>query len=219
MTYAEVTQFGKSDQIHFLESADPVVSDGQLLIEIQSAGMNFSDIMARLGVYPDIPRPPFRPGFEVSGRVTSIGKGVKCFSVGEGVAAIMLAGGGYATHAVVDANTAIKLPPGLDFDLAAGLMVQGLTAYLLLKEAAAGKDDTVLISAAAGGVGSLAVQIARKRGARVVGLASEPKHTFIKTLGADVAIDYGGSGWSESVLSATKNKDVSVYHIAPGFFQ
>ena len=77
MTYAEVSQFGNSEQIHFLESADPVVSDGQLLIEIQSAGINFSDIMARLGVYPDIPRPPFRPGFEVAGRVTSIGKGVK----------------------------------------------------------------------------------------------------------------------------------------------
>jgi NADPH:quinone reductase len=211
MTYAEVTQFGNSEQIHFLESADPVVSDGQLLIEIQSAGINFSDIMARLGVYPDIPRPPFRPGFEVAGRVTSIGKGVKGFSVGDGVAAIMLAGGGYATHAVVDANTAIKLPPGLDFDRAAGLMVQGLTAYLLLKEAAAGKDDTVLISAAAGGVGSLAVQIAKKRGARVVGLASEAKHPFIKTLGADVAIDYGASGWSESVVSATKSKGVSVY--------
>src|SRR5882672_4838863 len=156
MTYSEGTQFGNSEQIHFFGSADPVVSDGQLLIEIQSAGINFSDIMARLGVYPTIPRPPFRPGFEVAGRVKSIGKGVQGFSVGDGVAAMMLAGGGYATHAVVDANTAIKLPPGLDFDLAAGLMVQGLTAYLLLKEAAAGKDDTVLISAAAGGVGSLA---------------------------------------------------------------
>jgi NADPH:quinone reductase-like Zn-dependent oxidoreductase len=84
MTYAEVTQFGNSEQIHFLESADPVVSDGQLLIEIQSAGINFSDIMARVGVYPDIPRPPFRPGFEVAGRVKSIGKGVKGFSVGDG---------------------------------------------------------------------------------------------------------------------------------------
>src|SRR4029077_18983364 len=103
MTYAEVTQFGNSEQIHFLESADPVVADGQLLIEIQSAGINFSDIMARLDVYPDIPRPPFRPGFEVAGRIN-------------------------------------KLPPGLDFDRAAGLMVQGLTAYLLLKEAAVGKD-------------------------------------------------------------------------------
>ena len=211
MTYAEVTQFGNSEQIHFLESADPAVSDGQLLIEIQSAGINFSDIMARLGVYPAIPRPPFRPGFEVAGRVTSIGKGVQGFSVGDGIAAIMLAGGGYATHAVVEANTAIKLPPGLDFDRAAGLMVQGLTAYLLLKEAAAGKEDTVLISAAAGGVGSLAVQIAKRRGARVVGLASQAKHTFIKTLGADVAIDYGSTGWSQSVMSATKNKGVSVY--------
>src|SRR5258706_11053526 len=106
MTYAEVTQFGNSEQIHFLERADPVVSDGQLLIEIQSAGINFSHIMARLGVYPAISRPPFLPGFEVAGRVKSIGKGVQGFSGGDGVAAMMLAGGGYATHALGDANNA-----------------------------------------------------------------------------------------------------------------
>src|SRR5260370_30625902 len=103
MTYAEVTQFGNSNQIHFLESADPVVSDGQLLIEIQSAGINFSDIMARLGVYPAIPRPPFRPGFEVAGRVTSLGRGGKDFSLRDGGAALLLAGGGYAPHATVGA--------------------------------------------------------------------------------------------------------------------
>jgi NADPH:quinone reductase len=211
MTYAEVTQFGNSEQIHFRESADPVVSDGQLLIEIQSAGVNFSDLMARTGVYPAIPRPPYRPGFEVAGRVAAVGNGVKGFSVGDGVAAMMLGGGGYATHAVVDANAAFRLPPGLDFDIAAALTVQGLTAHLVLKEAAAGKDDTVLIAAAAGGVGSLAVQIAKKRGARVVGLASESKHNFVTACGADVVIDYGNPRWAQSVLSATKNKGVTVY--------
>jgi NADPH2:quinone reductase len=211
VTYAEVTEFGNSEHIHFRENADPVASDGQLLIEIQSAGINFSDIMARTGVYAAIPQPPFRPGFEVTGRVASVGKRVKDFSVGDGVAAMMLGGGGYATHAVIDADTAIKLPSGLDFDIAAALMVQGLTAYLVLKEAAAGKDDTVLISAAAGGLGSLAVQISKKRGARVVGLASEAKHHFVKALGADVVIDYSKPGWSRSVMSATNAKGVTVY--------
>src|SRR5258707_12290095 len=98
MTYAEVSQFGNSEQIHFLESADPAVSDGQLLIEIQSAGINFSDIMARLGVYPAIPPPPFRPGFEVAGRVPSLGKRGQGFSVADGGGAMRAPAGGEPPH-------------------------------------------------------------------------------------------------------------------------
>jgi len=115
------------------------------LIEIQSAGMNFADVMVRMGMYPSIPSAPFRPGFEIAGPVTSVGKGVNGFSVGDGVAAIMLAGGGYSTHAVIPAETAIKLPSGFDYDIAAALMVQGLAAYLVLKEAGVTKGDTVLM--------------------------------------------------------------------------
>ena len=211
MRYAEVETFGGSEQIQFFESPDPVASEGTLLIEVQSAGINFADVLARMGVYPSIPSAPFRPGFEIAGPVTSVGRGVNGFSVGDRVAAIMLAGGGYSTHAVVAADTAIKLPPGFDYDIAAALMVQGLTAYLVLKEAGVKKGDTVLISAAAGGLGSLAVQISKKLGATVIGLASKAKHKFIKELGADVAIDYTNPGWSQSVLSATDNQGVNVY--------
>ena len=210
MRYAEVNAFGGSEHIHLLEGPDPVASEGTLVIEVQSAGVNFADLLARTGVYPPIPRAPFRPGFEVAGRVTSVGEGVNGISVGDGVAAL-LEGGGYATHAVIPAEAAIKLPSGFDYDLAAALTVQGRTAYLILKEAGLQQGETVLISAAAGGVGSIAVQISKKLGARVIGLASEAKHKFIKELGADVAIDYNSAGWSQAVLSATANKGVNVY--------
>ena len=90
-------------------------------------------------------------------------------------------------------------------------MVQGLTAYLVLKEAGVTKGDTVLIAAAAGGLGSLAVQISKKLGAQVIGLASKAKHESIKALGAHVAIDYTDAGWSQAVLSATDNKGANVY--------
>lgn len=211
MKYAEVKKFGGSEQIQILESPDPTVSEGQLLIEVHSAGVNFSDIMARMGIYPAIQRAPFRPGFEIAGVVKAIGKGVKGFSIGDRVAAIILAGGGYSTHVVIPAETVIQLPPGFDFDVGAALMVQGLTAYLLLKEAGLKKGETVLISAAAGGLGSLAVQIAKKLGAKVIGLASESKHRLIKELGADAAIDYNKPDWSKDVLAATQNQGVNVY--------
>jgi NADPH2:quinone reductase len=211
MKYAEVKAFGGSDQIRFSEAPDPAASEGQLVIEIRSAGVNFSDIMARTGIYPSIPRAPFRPGFEIAGPVKSVGKGVNGFSVGDGVAAIIPSGGGYATHAVVAADTAIKLPRGFDYDIAAALMVQGLAAYLVLKQSGARRGETVLVSAAAGGLGSLAVQISKKLGARVIGLASEAKHKLIEELGADVAVDYTKSGWSQAVLAATDNKGVNVY--------
>jgi NADPH2:quinone reductase len=211
MNYAVVQAFGGSEQIQFFESPDPLVTEGKLLIEIRSAGMNFADVMARTGIYPSIPRAPFRPGFEIAGLVKSVGRGVSGFSVGDRVAAITLAGGGYSTHAVVAADTAIKLPLGFDYDIAAALMVQGLTAYLVLKEAGLTQGETVLISAAAGGLGSLAVQIAKKLGATVIGLASKAKHKFVKERGADVAIDYTNSEWSKAVLSATDNQGVNVY--------
>jgi NADPH:quinone reductase len=211
MKYAEVKKFGGSEHIQIRESPDPIVSEGQLLIEVQSAGVNYSDIMARTGVYPAIPNAPFRPGFEIAGVVKAVGKGVNAFSVGDGVTAMTLAGGGYSTHVVIPAETGIKIPPGFDFDVAAALTVQGLTAHLVLKESGLKKGETVLISAAAGGLGALAVQIAKKLGARVIGLASESKHKFIKDLGADVAIDYTKPGWSNSVLSATNGQGANVF--------
>jgi len=113
------------------------------------------------------------PGFEIAGVLAEVGSGVDGFKVGDPVAAITLAGGGYATHVVIPAVTAIPLPRDLDPVLGAAILVQGLTALLVLEEAKVKAGHTVLVSAAAGGVGSIAVQIAKAKGARVMVLRQD----------------------------------------------
>lgn len=132
------------------------------------------------------------------------------FKVGDSVAAIT-SDGGYASHAVVPAAAAIPIPRGLDHSIAIALLVQGLTAYLLLEQAQTKKGDVVLIAAAAGGVGSLAVQLAKARGATVIGLASASKLSLVKSLGADHVFDYGQADWSTKVLDVTRSQGVQVF--------
>jgi NADPH:quinone reductase len=124
--------------------------------------------------------------------------GVDGFKVGDPVAAIIPTGGGYASHVVIPAATAIPFPNQLDPVLAAAVLLQGLTAYIL--------GDVVLIAAAAGGVGGLAVQLAKVRGATVIGLASESKFDLVKGLGADHVFDYGKAGWAGAVSEVTRSK-------------
>jgi len=131
----------------------------------QGSGRELADVMARSGFYPQIPRAPFALGFEVAGVVKAVGPGVGWVQGGRFRCSHRLVWGRYATHVVVPAQIAIPLPPGLDFALATGALVQGLTAYMLIEEARVKEGDAILISAAAGAVGSIAVQIARQ-GAR-----------------------------------------------------
>jgi NADPH:quinone reductase len=156
------------------------------------------------------PKAPFRVGFEIAGVVKGVGKSVQGFKDGDSVAAI-IQGGGYATHAVIPAATAIPLPAGFDHALAVALLVQGVTAYILLDGAEVKEGDTVLISAAGGGLGNIAVQLAKARGARVVGLTSKPKFDFVRSLGADQVADSDDAGWARSVKEAVGGKGIQVY--------
>ena len=211
MKVVEVPEFGGPQVLTIIEKPTPSPVEGTLLIEVKAAGVNYSDVMARSGFYPQIPRAPFALGFEVAGVVKAVGPGVDGFKEGDPVAAIVLSGGGYATHVVVPAQIAIPLPPGLDFALATGALVQGLTAYMLIEEARVKKGDAILISAAAGGVGSIAVQIAKARGAKVIGLASRSKFELLTRLGADHAVDYDDTGWSLSVRDVVGTHGLQVY--------
>jgi NADPH:quinone reductase len=167
--FIEASKFGGPEVLALVEAPTPIPTGGTLLVEIRAAGVNYADIMARSGLYPRFPRAPFSVGFEIAGVVKGMGKGVEGFKEGNSVAAI-IQGGGYATHAVMPATTAVPLPAGLDHALAVAVLVQGVTAYILLEEAKAKEGDAVLLSAAGGGVGNLAVQLAKARGAKVVGL-------------------------------------------------
>ncbi len=209
--YIQATKFGGPEVLTLLETQTPTPGDGMLLVEVKAAGVNYLDLAARSGFYPQIPAAPFSPGFEIVGVVKSVGNGVEGFKEGDSVAAITMEGGGYATHIVIPAAATIPLPPGLDPANVAALLVQGLTAYMLLEETKVKAGDAVLISAAAGGLGSIAVQLAKAKGATVIGLASKSKFGTVKQLGADFVVDYNDAQWAASVREAVGSQGVQVY--------
>lgn len=211
MKFVEASKFGGPEVVTVVEAPTPTPTDGTLLVEISAAGVNYADIMARSGFYPQVPKAPFPLGFEIAGVVKGIGKGVKGFKEGDSVAAMTPTGGGYATHAVIPATTAIPLPPRLDHALAVAVLVQGVTAYILMDEAKVKEGDTVLISAAGGGLGNIAVQLAKARGAKVVGLTSRSKFEAVRGLGADHVADNDDEGWAASVKKAVGEKGIQVY--------
>jgi NADPH:quinone reductase len=210
MKFIEASKFGGPEVLTVVEAQTPSPTEGTLLVEIRAAGVNYADIIARSGFYPQVPKAPFPVGFEIAGVVKGIGKGVEGFKEGDSVAAITQ-GGGYATHAVIPAATAIPLPAGFDHGLAVAVLVQGVTAYILLDEANAKEGDTVLISAAGGGLGNIAVQLAKARGAKVVGLTSKSKFEVVRSLGADQVADSDDVGWAASVKNAVGEKGILVY--------
>ncbi len=212
MKFIEAVRFGGPEVLQLVEAPDPVPGAGEIVVEVKAAGINFADVMARQGTYPNVKSAPFRPGYEVAGIVSAAGAGVEGFSGGERVMAMLPGMSGYATHAVLNAAEAIRLPDGLDFGEAAALLVQGLTAYFLLETGDLQAGKSVLIPGAAGGVGSLAVQIAKRKGAgQVIGLASPSKHGLVRSLGADAVFDYTQSGWAQQVLAETGGKGVDLF--------
>jgi NADPH2:quinone reductase len=211
MNIVEFARFGGPEELQLIEVPTPQPGAGQILIEVKASGINFADVMARSGVYPNVRSAPFRPGFEAAGVVTVVGEGVENFAVGDRAMAL-LRSAGYATHAILEASQAVKLPDTLDFAPATALLVQGLTAYFLLEEGNVGTGKSVLIPSAAGGVGSLAVQIAKLRGAGpIIGLASPRKHEAVKQLGADAVFDYTQPGWSKQVKEATGGRGIDIF--------
>jgi len=211
MKFIQVDTFGGPEQLKLHEEATPSPAQGQLLVEVKASGINFADLMMREGHYPAVPTVPFRPGYEAAGIVSAVGEGVSGFSVGQRVMA-MVQGGGYASHAIVPAEMAVPLPDSLDFAPATALLVQGLTAYFLLETGQLKPGGTVLIPSAAGGVGSLAIQIAKLKGAgKVIGLASPSKHQKVRDYGVDEVFDYNQPGWAKQVMDATDGKGVDIY--------
>jgi NADPH2:quinone reductase len=210
MRYVEASRFGGPEVLRVVEKETPRPGGGMLLVEVRAAGVNYADVAARSGHYPTVTKAPFALGFEVAGVVSEVGKGADGFKVGDAVAAIT-SGGGYASHVVIPASTAITLENQLAPAVAAAVLLQGVTAYLLLDQAQVKNVDVVLIAAAAGGVGGLAVQLAKARGATVIGLASESKAAVVKGLGAEYVFDYDNAGWSAKVADVTRTQGVQVF--------
>jgi synaptic vesicle membrane protein VAT-1 len=187
MTYQQIAieKFGSAATLHVSELAPRAPGDDEVAIDVAYSGVNFADIQMRLGFYPDAPKRPFVPGYEVSGVVTTVGKDVTHVRPGDEV----IAGcyfGGYASHVTLPARQVFKLPTAIDLAAGAALPVNYFTAQLALFEMArVRKGDRVLIECATGGVGVLAIQMARHAGAEVTGLTTSPhKKGFIEELGA-----------------------------------
>jgi NADPH2:quinone reductase len=204
MKAVRIHEYGGVENLRLDEIEKPQPAADEVLVKTSAAGINFADTMLRSGNYLMKPPLPFTIGFEAAGTVEAVGQNVKHLQTGQRVLA-MVRGGGYAEYAVAPAAQVIPIPDELDFGKATALLVQGLTALGLLDDLQAG--NTILIHAAAGGVGSLLVQLAKHKGAKVIGTASSTeKLEKVAKLGADVAINYTENDWTKQVLAATEEK-------------
>ncbi len=207
-----VEEFGDPEVMRYADVERPAPGEGEVLISVRAAGVNYADAMRRRNQYLVHQELPFTPGSEVAGTVAEVGAGLEETSIGDRVVALVEAGG-YAEYAVAPARALIPLPEGLGFDEAAAIPLQGLTAYHILKTSGALRTgESVLVHAAAGGVGTLAVQMARLMGAgTVIATASTPeKLALAESLGADVLINYTGEEWPERVREATGDRGADV---------
>ena len=206
---------GGPEVLRLEEVEAPAPAPGEVLIAVEQAGVNYADTGTRRGIAfgPHEAAFPITPGFEVAGSVAALGEGVEGPAEGTRVVAV-LGSGGYAEYAVAPQDMVIEVPEGVDLGSAtAALLVQGITAYGVLHDAAGiRKGESVLVQAAAGGVGSLAVQLARLAGAgTIVGTAgSAEKRELVESLGAERAVDYGREGWADEVMEATGGRGVDV---------
>lgn len=212
MQAMRVDEFGEPEVLKYVEVDRPSPGEGEVLVEINSVGVNYADTMRRRNQYVERQELPFTPGSEIAGTVAEVGDGVEDVNVGDRV--VMLLGtGGYAEYAAVPARNLIPIPDGMDFDEAAAIPLQGLTAYHVLKTSGQLEEgESVVVHAAAGGVGSLAVQMAKLMGASpVIATAStQEKVDFAKNLGADVLINYTEEDWPKQVREATGDKGADI---------
>jgi NADPH:quinone reductase-like Zn-dependent oxidoreductase len=204
-------RYGGPDVLEVRTLPDPVPQKGQIRIRVARAGLNFADVNARVGLYPDAPKPPMVVGYEVSGTVDALGPGVSTPAVGTGVLA-MTDFGGQATHVLADARVAYPIPPGMTLDQAAALPVNYVTAHHLLHRVGAVRPGrSVLVHSAAGGVGLAVIQLARAVGeVTLFGTASGAKHAFLRQAGLQHPIDYRTTDWAAEVRKLTQGRGVDL---------
>jgi NADPH:quinone reductase-like Zn-dependent oxidoreductase len=185
-----ITEHGPPEVLRVQDRHDPEPGPGEVRVRVRAAGINFADLLARVGLYPEGPKPPCVVGYEIAGDVEALGEGVDGLTVGQRV----MGGcrfGGYAELAVTRAEGLLPLPDGWSYPEGAALPVNYATAYAgLLRYGGLRQGERVLIQAAGGGVGIAATQIARLVGAEVFGTASPAKHEAIRGFGVDHPIDY-----------------------------
>ena len=204
------TRTGDAGVMKVEERPDPIAGKGEVLIRVKAAGLNFADILARQGLYPDGPPKPCVMGYEVSGIIEAVGEKIDPAIVGESVIAMTRFGGQAELVVVPDAQVFAK-PDQLTFEQGAAIPVNYLTAWALVVAMGGLKnDEAVLIHNAGGGVGLAALDIAKHIGAKTFGTASPAKHEFLKQRGLDHAIDYRGKDWLPVLMNLTNGRGVEL---------
>lgn len=212
MKAIQLNEYGGPEVLNKIEVDKPVPTGHELLVEVHAVGVNYADTARREGQYV-VPTPlPFIPGAEIAGMVIEVGEKVTKIKPGTRIVSL-IESGGYSEFALSDEFSVIPLPDNVDFHQAVALPLQGLSAYHVLKTMGRLEaGETVLVHAAAGGVGTIAVQLAKLFGAgKVIATASSAeKLDLAKSMGADILIDYTKDGWEKDVLEATNGKGVDV---------
>ena len=199
MKAIRIEQFSGPEALEYADVPDPVPGEGETLVEVSRAGVNFADVHVSSNDYVAKHELPLIPGAEIAGRTAD----------GRRVAAI-LTKGGYAQRVAVPETSLVEIPAGVGDDEAAALLVQGLTAHAVVHRCARLQPgETVVVEAAAGGTGGLAVQLAKRAGARVIALASSPeKRELALSLGAEEAVDSRAEELGEAILAANEGEQV-----------
>jgi len=213
MLAVQFSEHGDADVLQLVDLPTPRPGAGEVLIKVAAAGVNYADIWQRKGLSPTPLTLPYVSGYEVAGVIEALGDGVTNGPVGQRVMAL-LGSGGYAAYAVAPAAQVIPLPAELGDAEATALLAQGPTAVGLLNT---GNYASVLVLAAAGGVGSLLVQMARNRGIRVIAaVGGDAKKAAARASGADAVVSYAEADWVQQVRAATAGQGVAASFDAVG---
>jgi NADPH2:quinone reductase len=213
MQVVQFSEHGGADVLQLVDVSTPQPGAGEVLIKVAAAGVNYADIWQRKGSSTTPLALPYVLGYEVAGTIEAVGEGVSAVKVGQRVM-VMLASGGYAAYVVAPAAQVIPLPMDLGYAEATALLAQGPTAVGLLNT---GNYQSVLVLAAAGGVGSLLVQVAKNRGIRVVAaVGSAAKKAAAQASGADAVVSYAEADWVQQVRAATGGQGVAASFDAVG---
>jgi synaptic vesicle membrane protein VAT-1 len=211
-----ITRHGGPEVLEVREAPDPEPLAGEVRIRVSGAGVNFADLSARAGLYPDAPPPPMVVGYEVAGEIDAVGSGVGRFVSGDRVMGTTRFGG-YSDVVTVPEHQVVKVPAGADLVQAAGLPVTYLTAYLMVvRLGALRRGDSILVHSAGGGVGLSALQLAKGLGLVTFGTASTRKHARLREMGLDHPIDYRTEDFEAEVMRITGGRGVDVVLDAQG---
>ena len=213
---------GGPEVLRLVSCPVPRPASGEVLIRVHAAGINYADVLQRQGRYPPPPGAPETPGLEIAGEIVALGKGVSRWQVGDTVCAL-LSGGGHATYAVARAAVCLPVPPGLSPEQAAALPEALFTIQAnVIERAGLRPGETFLVHGGAGGIGHLAIQVARVLGARVFATAGSAKNAALcRELGAELAINYRETDFEDALRDhlGKRGVDVVLDHIGGGYVQ